>query len=73
MKVKAKRSFVARIDGQTYRVAAGDIITMPSNADWLTAGLVIEAENSAETAAIEPTETAAKPKPTRRKRKATSK
>lgn len=40
MMVQALVSFVARIDGNAMTVRAGQIITLPAGADWLTAGLV---------------------------------
>lgn len=41
MKVRALKSFVANMpNGHKYRAEIGDVLEMPSGADWLTAGLV---------------------------------
>lgn len=47
MRVKAVTSFVATIGGVKYRVQAGDELEMPKGADWLQAGFVAAAEESA--------------------------
>lgn len=64
MRVKVIRAFVAKHDNKRYAGNVGQILEMPEGADWIRAKFVepvIDAV-AAETAAIEPTETAAKPK-----------
>ncbi len=66
------RSFISTIDGVKYRGSEGDEIEVPKGADWMNAGFV-EPLNATkrETAAVEPAnETAAAPKPRRRKTRA---
>lgn len=40
MMVRALVSFVARIDGNTLNIQAGQLVDLPAGADWLAAGLV---------------------------------
>ncbi len=71
MRVRALASFVARIDGQSVSVRAGQLIDLPAGADWLRAGLVAPAPDDLagpETASVQAGgETAALPR-ARRKR-----
>lgn len=70
MKVIAVRSFVSTIEGVKYRVSAGDVVDLPTGADWLTAGLVMPAKTSTQEAAVMPAqETAAMPRVVKRGRK----
>lgn len=80
MKVKALVSFVARVDGQTFRASAGDLLEMPQGVDWDSAGLVeqwnddlIDHVETATTAATETAATATGKRKTTRKRKTTKK
>lgn len=56
MMVRALVSFMARIQGNTLPVRAGQLIDMPPGVDWLTAGLVAPAPAAA--VAVEETELA---------------
>lgn len=56
MRVKALKSFISRIDGQTYRVEQDDVLEMPLSADWAQAGLVKPLDDGPETASIKPPE-----------------
>lgn len=61
MQVKAVTGFVARLDGQVYRVAPGDVLTLPAGADWLIAGLVESIKDGApENASLKAPERAVK-------------
>jgi hypothetical protein len=42
--------FVAQLEGRKYRPALGDIIEIPPNVDWVTAGLVRLVEEETEPA-----------------------
>jgi len=40
MDVRAKRAFVARVDGAIHRHTVGDVFPLPAGVDWLKCGLV---------------------------------
>lgn len=46
-KQTALRSFVAHVDGRTYRVQEGDEIDVPDGVDWEKAGFVEPAPKAA--------------------------
>jgi predicted flap endonuclease-1-like 5' DNA nuclease len=48
MKVKAQKSFVARIDGVVIRAEVGEVVEMPAGADWVRAGLAVEEKGTSE-------------------------
>lgn len=65
--MKALKSFISRIDGQTYRVGQDDVLEMPLGADWAQAGLVEALDNAPETASVKPPERAVTKKSRARK------
>jgi hypothetical protein len=61
LRVKALKSFGARVGGENYHVSLGQELDLPAGADWLKAGLVAPVGVSTETAALQPPETADDP------------
>lgn len=53
MLVQAMMSFAAIVNGQMVAVRAGEVVTLPAGADWVTAGLAIPFEEDGAPVEIE--------------------